>query len=38
MNEIIIFVRNVLYLLNLIINHDDLVTLRQVCRKKMFKT
>ncbi len=34
----IIFVRNVLYLLNLIINYDDLVTLRQVYKRKMFKT
>ncbi len=38
MNEIIIFIRNVLYLLNLIINRDNLVTLKQVCKKKMFKT
>ncbi len=38
MNEIIIFSRNVLYLLNLIFNRDDLVILRQVCKRKMFKT
>ncbi len=38
MNEIIILVRNVLYLLNLIINRDDLVILKQVCKRKMFKT
>ncbi len=38
MNEIIILVRNALYLLNLIINRDNLITLRQVCKRKMFKT
>ncbi len=38
MNEIIILVRNVLYLLNLIINRDNLVILKQVYKRRMFKT